>query len=451
MANLENISNIDKNNIDKDNIDKGNLILISDNATWNPNFYPGWKTGELHEISSKSGNIITISDKTINSFAINRSGDIKLIKPITVQINGISLNGPGDKLLCRGILLKYNKNSLIHNSKLQRCGKDEIVVEDSYKVSIENNIIGDNIYNGLGYGVVIADSTAYTNITSNFFYNCRHCVTIGGSGIMGQGRETTVNFNMFNDITGTQAVIDAHPISESYYIYYNIIYSPSLEGAIVTGSRKTKIIGNIIIGGLGIYLYNTTKSDFSLEINDNYMIDSRRIFNNENSLQISRIDIKNNTIIGDIWSIAALYNATSFNISGNIFNSKNNKEGQWGIYIKNSKNGKIFKNNISNSYYSGIMLESTNNTIISRNNLENYNNYGDLGESGIKLDNSSYNSIIGNILNKFGKGAYGISEIGTSDHNEISNNDLVKVGDITDNRIQSIGKNTNISNNKGYK
>jgi parallel beta-helix repeat protein len=439
---------------DASSASNGDLVLIYDNTIWNPTYYPTWKTGELHEISSISGNNITIADTTINSFSTAQSGSVKIIRPITVEINGITIKGPGSTYLCRGIWLHYNKNSVIRNGKFNKCGRDEIVIGDSYQVTVENNNIGDNIYTGLGYGIVVADSSAYTNIKNNYFYHCRHCITVGGAGVVGQGRDTTVSFNTFFDSNGTQAVIDAHPIAESYYIYNNTIYSPPLMGAIVSGARVTKIIGNTIIGGLGIYPYTTTKSPGSIiEISDNLLIDSRRVFNNENNMSIYQINIENNIMTGDaIWSITILSNAAKYIISGNKFSSTNKGTGQWGIYVGNSNNGTISNNTINNSYYSGIKLDSVNNTDILNNIITDYNNYGDSGEKGIGLINSSYNTIANNILKRSGDTAtYGIAETGTSDYNRIVNNNLNQVGTIISNRIQLVGSNTNLSNNQGYK
>lgn len=449
-----NIITLNKETMNNWNIMSGDLVLIYDNMIWNP-IYPEWKTGELHKISSISKssiwNNITITDGLINPYTVIEKGNVKLIRPITVEVNGITIEGPGNISICRGIYLRYNKNSVIRDGKFQKCGKEEIVIGDSYKVTVENNKIGDNIYNGFGYGVVVADTSAYTNITKNYFYNCRHCVTIGGIEELGQAREALVSFNTFDDNTGTQAVIDAHPIAESYYIYNNKIYSPPEQGAIVSGAKITKIKGNNIIGGLGIYSYKTTRSGFIIEIADNLLDNSRRIFNNENgNTTIYQIDIENNIIIGDtIWSIVSLYNATKFMISGNQFNSKNKGIGQWGIYVNNSQNGIISNNTINNSYYSGIYLNNVNNTNIYNNSVTDYNNYGDLGEKGILLKNSSNNTIANNVLKKSGDtGTYGIGEIGTSDFNELFDNNLREVGTINSNRIQIVGKNTKIRNNR---
>ena len=95
-------------------------------------------------------------------------------------------------------------------------------------------------------------------------------------------------------------------------------------------------------------------------------------------------------------------------------------------------------------------MNSVNNTNISNNIVTNYNNYGDFGENGINLVNSSYNTVSRNVLKRTGdKGTYGIAETGTSDYNRIFDNDLNQVGTINSNRIQRVGRNTNIMNNIG--
>lgn len=62
-------------------------------------------------------------------------------------------------------------------------------------------------------------------------------------------------------------------------------------------------------------------------------------------------------------------------------------------------------------------------------------NYGDFGEKGIMLVNSSYNTIVNNIIKRSGdRDTYGITETGTSDYNRILDNNLNEVGTIISNR-----------------
>lgn len=434
----------------------GDLLLIYDNTIWNPVMYPVWKTGELHEILSISGNTITISDRTINSFTIPNSGSVKLIRPTTVEINNIQINGANSTLDYRGIYLNYNKNSIIRNGKFQNNGLHEIAIRNSYNSTIENNIIGNNIMAGYGYGVSINDGSAYTNISKNYFYNSRHCIATGGYNKIGQPRDIIVIGNTFVDSTGTDGCLDAHPITESYYIYNNTIYSPASNWAVESGAKITKVVGNIIYGGYGAQI-NKPPSGYIFEVNDNKFINSKYLFKYYDLNDVpALISIKNNTITGNILSIAEIYNAKSFIISGNQFDSKNPNVGSHGILIKNSANGIISNNSIQNTYNSGLYLLNTKNTIISNNNVTNYNKHNSNSEYGIKIDNSSYNIISNNVLARWPDAfTYGIKEISGSDYNKINDNDLSNVGTdaIISQRIQLVGNISKelLKNNLGYK
>lgn len=379
----------------------GDLLLIYDNTVWNPTFNATWKTGELHEISSISGNTVTITDSTINTFTAAQSDSVILIRPITVEINGITVNGVDSSAAYEGLSLNYNKNSMVQNSKFQKNGLESLEVIDSYNTTIKHNNIGDNIFDGYGYGVAISDSSAYTTITNNYFYNGRHCITLGGHGVRGQPRDTMISFNTFADSQSgnAAAVIDAHPIAESYYIYNNIIYAPvgisSAYGIIHSGAKVTKIIGNRIIGGYGIRPAVTP--NFTMEIANNTFTDSKHIYHYWDSADSPKlISIKDNIIIGDVWAIADIYNATSFIISGNQFLSTNNDDKN-AIYLHSCTNGLISNNTINNG----------------------------------------------------GTIPYGIVESGASDYNRIYDNNLA--GIITaSHRIISVGTNTKIRKNAGY-
>ena len=435
----------------------GDLLLIYDNAIWTVN-YPTCKTGELHEISSISGNVITIEDSTINTFTMARNGSVILIRPITVTIDGIAINGVDQAADYSGIRLYYNKNSIIRNGKFQNNGDREIGIRNSYNTNVDNNIIGNSIMDGYGYGISVSDASAYTTISNNHFYNCRHCVTLGGYGVVGQSRDTTVIGNTFADSTGTDNVLDAHTMAESYYICNNIIYSPFDHYAIGSGAKITKVTGNMIIGGLGLVPGLATPSPgYTYIIEDNIFKNTRYIFRYWDTTDIvNQVSIKNNIINGDIYGIAILYNATSFIISGNQFDSAVINTGNWGIYINNSKNGLICNNVIHNAYKSGISLAAkSNNNIISGNMLTNYNTGNDKGESGIKITTSSYNTVSCNTLVRSpGINTYGIVESGSSDYSRIFDNDLSQVGDNSTvaQRVKTAGTNTAklLRNNLGY-
>lgn len=428
----------------------GDLMIIYDDAIWNPTDWPTYKTAELHEISSISGTTITIKDSTINTFATARHGIVRFIRPITVDIDGITINGPGGDVDGWGIGLYYTKNSVIRNSKFNNCGDTSINIDRSYYTIIENNIIGNNYMSGLGYGAALSGGSAYSIIRNNRFYKSRHAIATGFSGITsGTTRDNWVIENVFDNSDGTSHVIDSHN-AESYYIYNNTIYAPSDQYAISSNAKITKIIGNTIIGGYGIYPRGTCVSPgFDIEISDNKFINTQYIFRYGTSTDlIYRLNIQNNTMTGEIHAIAVVYNANHFNISGNQFDSVHTG-GEEVIYLLNSTKGIISNNIIRNAYPTVVRLGSASNYNLISNNIFVDWDTGNGSNSAILINDSSYNTISNNIFSKSGI-AYGPQDTGTSDYNRFLNNDLTAVGTVVANRFTIIGVNSQLKNNAGY-
>lgn len=430
----------------------GDLVLIKDNTVFNPTDFPNITNGELHEIASISGNTITLTDTTIESFTVSASGFVRLIRPITVEISNIKIVGGNSNDIYDGINLYYTKNSIVNNNTIKDNGEIGIQISNSYNTTIKNNVISDNILDGMGYGIEVLDASSYTTIINNYFSNCRHCISQGGGSGASGGipRETTIISNVFSDSIGTQDVIDSHAVSESIYIYNNTINSPSGYYAIGSGAKTTKIIGNTIIGGQGTRISGHIPSPIMYEVSDNAFIDSKFCFMYIGTLNLpNNIKITNNIIRGtNINGIVNLYNATLFTIYGNQFDAiSTSTSGNHAIYLNTCSNGIISNNIIHNAYDSGILVETLKNTIISANSIIN-----DIGtnssstEYGIRIDTgSTYNTISGNIIKKT---AYGLSELNLSNNNTIIDNDLSQVG-TAGYVIYTVGASTVTRNNTG--
>ncbi len=463
----------------------GDLIILKDSVPWNPIDYPLITKGELHEISSISGTIITITDSVIHPYTVANSGYIVLLKPITVIVDNITIIGGGSTLDYRGINLEVTKNSIIRNCNIQKNGLREIIVVNSYNTIIENNVIGNNVYAGFGYGISVGNASAYTTISKNYLYNGRHCIALGGGSGNAGGvpRDTTIIANTIADGNGsggstTHHAIDSHGCAESFYIYNNVIYSPIDDYAIRSGAKITKIICNTIIGGLGISERETSKSGipypgYILEINGNTLKNATRLYSgiidkliidNNNITSISNNYIvesganytkfSNNTVIGGNGINTRGYNLTPgyiFDIVDNMFIDSysifyGNNLGN--IYELNIKNN-IIKGNITGAmarfWYAntfnitgnqcdfdataiggfGIIAQNSGKGIISHNIIQNaYHNC-------IKLISINNTIISNNTILEWERrlySDYGVILIDSS-YNTVSNNTLIRTID----------------------
>ncbi len=421
----------------------GDLLNIYDDTIWNPDEYPINKTAELHEISSISGNNITIKDKTINTFATTKNGTVVLIRPITIEVRGININGPGATVEGFGIGLYYTKNSIIKDSKFQNCGWTSIQIERSYYPTVENNVIGDNnYYTNTGYGTSISAGTAYAIIRNNRFYNARHAIALGTSGIVnGVPRDIWVVGNIFDVSIGISSAIDAHN-GESYYIYNNTFYTN--DYAVQASTKITKFVGNTVIGGYGVRPRGSPPYATHWDISNNTFIDTAYIFRYSQATDIiDQLNIKNNTITGNINAITQAYNLKNFIISGNQFYSTK-ATGEEVIGILNSTKGIISNNIVRNASGTVIRLrQSSNYNLISNNQFLDWRS-----GSAILIQDSNNNTVSNNLLSA--TTSYGIQESGTSNYNRFLDNDLTAVGTIIANRISIVGINTQLKNNTGY-
>jgi len=346
------VSNLDIGD-GKGNVVPGDLVLVYDNAIWNPVDYPAWKTGELHKISYISGNTITFVDNMINSFSVTNGGSAILIRPITVELNGLTVVGvdyQGDYV---GLFLQYCIDSMIHNCNFHDNGWEEVNVINCYNTTIEYNSMSNNIYcgnspncpgqhnsGGDGYCIETGLASAYTLIQHNTFGWSRHCVATGGYPYAeGQARETMVQYNVFNNTIATNGIgdgishtVDCHQSAESFYVYNNVINSPTWEYAITSGSKITKIIGNTINGGQGCCIRGASPYRINYyEITNNAFTDSGYVFQGLPGDNINKLIIQNNIITGDgaidPWSmkknqsLTIAYNIQNLTITGNKFDA----------------------------------------------------------------------------------------------------------------------------------
>lgn len=433
---------------------EGDLILIYDDNGWAGN--PAYKIGELHEISSIYGNTISITDSTIfNPFLVSRNGSVRFIRPITVEIDGIIINGPDKTGISGnyyGPYLIYTKNSYIHNCTFQNNGYNEFNVDNCYNTVFENNIVGNALKAGLGYGLTITNGSAYTIIINNRFFSCRHAITHGIGNPPGQARETYIINNRFDTGTSSAWIIDSHG-SWSWYIYNNVINCPDGGAAIAGSVQITRIIGNTIIGGNGCGQNTGVLGPITFECSNNRFINTRYCFS-QGGIPLPtpyNLIIQNNVLIGDVWGIVHIRVATidTCNISDNRIDA--NRPIEAAILIEDCNNA-IISNNYMNNTTGGISIgkypsNSSNNNIVSNNIIANW--YAGSGNYGIVITNGNHNTISGNIL----KGTnYGIGVYTTSDSNRIFDNDVSQVtGSIKIYLNTPSTTNTTIKNNQGYK
>lgn len=257
--------------------DVGYLFKIYDDTIFNPADWPTAKTSELHYISKISGNNLYFDDVLLHQYQVLNNGQITRIYPSTYGFYGINFVGPSATEQHRGIILFYTSHSKIVDCSFSNLGESAIVLMNSYSTSILNCKIYNSNMEGLGYGISIADTSAYTRINNNDISACRHAITQGGSS--GQPRDTLISDNVIYASEGISSVIDAHGIVESMYINNNMIYSASTTYAIITGAKNTVIRDNVIYGNVCNTRNRITGIDILIE--GNYIMEDSVLYTDE--------------------------------------------------------------------------------------------------------------------------------------------------------------------------
>lgn len=234
---------------DASGVSADQLILIYDNAIWNPTNYATWKTGELHKVKSVSGNVITLVDTLVNAYTTANSAACKVASAPTVVFRDIVLESTNSTASGRGISLYFCKDSKIENCMITGFGLYAINLDECYNTTISHCTISKCEYSGYGYGICINDACAFIDIHANHIHSCRHCITHGGYGEIGQIRESLVRGNSLTGVADL-AVLDAHPVVESIIVSNNTIITPNTyDPNAYIGSKHAIITGNRFVGG----------------------------------------------------------------------------------------------------------------------------------------------------------------------------------------------------------
>jgi len=303
----------------------GDLILIYDSTLWTPagnSQYATWKIGELHEVSSVSGNIITFFDQTLHSYTTTNSASVIPIKPISVVIDGIQIEGSSPTENVCGIILKYVSHSKISNCKINNCGFYGIEIRDSLDVDIADCTISNCEYTGIGYGIETSNSTAMVDVHNNTISKCRHCIAASGGSGIGLTRDIKVDKNHIYG--GSSWPVDAHPVAESLYVSENEIYVP-WDCAVVSGAKHTVVENNNIFGGMGTGIRGVVNG-ITYEIRNNTFDGTGFIFSDDPGYEEyghtnDLVVIQGNTVKNATGSLCDITKAANVKIDGNYIDT----------------------------------------------------------------------------------------------------------------------------------
>jgi parallel beta-helix repeat protein len=324
----------------------GDLIIIYDDTIWNPwdaGQYKSIKTGEMHLVESVSGTTVTVKDPLLHSYSGSRKARVQFIRPVSVTMDGISILGGSNTGGYTGISMRYAVDSVVKNCHIKNCGNRGIYVMDCYETLIAQNTIEGSEKDGYGYGVNIHQSSAYTRIIGNHIEKCRHAITHGSyKAYPGVQRDTYIEDNFLS--ATVSHTVDAHPCTESMYIYNNeITHAHANKYLINNGARYCEVKGNYLHDGYGCRKRGDSKQD-SYIITGNTFENVDDCGDSTDRGSFKYFEFTDNECKNSPDYMVIIKNAASFRVSGNTCDGA---RGADAISAKNSSNGTIEGNTIN--------------------------------------------------------------------------------------------------------
>jgi len=411
----------------------GDWIRIRSEAIFQPRPHvtDPWnqKLGEIQQIKSIAGNVITLYERLLGSYALADTATVDKMNMLeNISIKNLRMIG-NPAAYQYGINITQAHNISIENVQFQDMVDRAANVTDCVGVQYHKNIIKRSNRASLGYGLAILNACRDINASKNHGYDCRHLITCGGDHTHGiQYNQVWAENTQSYDSQGS-GMFGPHPSADGLTIVNNIcngcslgyiaskntlvannnvqntdVTSPALwvaeagenvaiKGNIIQGiataiSIRThfggmQIDGNKIIctGSAGdaagiIVLYQSNKIKISK--NDISTLNSPITFVNTDGYEDSTdISIENNTISWvnngpGIFISGTTYNYNKVNISDNILTASGSPVG---IYVKkvdenNGVNSKItISNNKCHGGAVGITVKDSDKVSIDNNKI----------------------------------------------------------------------------------
>lgn len=322
----------------------------------------GQTAGEIQQIASVSGNIITLKEYLIGSYKTTDKATVDKVSMCeNLIIEDISIMGVPD-VPHTGIYISQAANVTIENVHIEDAFNIGICLHDVVGANVQNNTIKRSTREGYGYGFSVENASRDITGISNHFYDCRHGIDCGGDYNYGiQYNQVYIGNTMSYDwhVVG---MFGPHPTYEGLVCIGNVCTGCAL--GFFGGSRNT-IIGNIIKN------CQTTAGILLPEFSENTIVanNSIHVINNngvEIRSNLSNISVNNNHIKCDTAGAGVLVTENGSNIK--IKNNDINTPGK-GINVTTYSSTSAINdiilsgNNINTTTDPGIYIESANYTI----------------------------------------------------------------------------------------
>lgn len=410
-------------------------IFISSNSTWSSTVSATF--GEMARIKSIASLDVTLYAPVEYAYTTASTGKVnKLTFVENIKLVNVTAIGSGTGGNQFGLDFEMTRGVLLDGCEFYKFDNREAQFDRSANVTVRNCRLGRATETGLAYGLTFINGCHWVNVEGNFFENCRHGLSIGGTG--GVNRFITASNNTAYGCV--EAGLDAHPAADHVSFLNNKIWidnSVTVDGIIYQGANFI-CVGNEVYGAQRIGIYHQCATSGSSEPIQS-IITNNIVAGGADSFAILVATAETDTLIGVNISnntVRDYYNAikldadtasiAGFSITGNQYYEPTvggstvsgviRLENSTGMTLKHGViNGNVGRSSTTNA---AITLAADAAGDIEYVMLTGNSWYG--GNYGIRATNTNYINADGNIL--VGTTTAGVSIAGA---NSISSDNLV--------------------------
>jgi hypothetical protein len=362
---------------DASQVRQNDLIRIWKDVQWCPLDYPDQTTGELYMVKSVSGNTVTLNEPLLRAYNPSETVQVEIYRPTEVHIQNIRVQNVGATGVYEGLELRYCKDSSVTDCWFKDNGQASLRINTCFNVDVKDNEIYNSIHAGNGYGVSVADASAFVNIENNHIENCRHTIMSGTGDFKALNRNIVISNNiLIGGNIDSSHVIDAHPMTIDYTVTKNKIYPypGSKWVAFSDGTLQSVFSENEVYSGHGAVARRGNIHDGIHVIKDNYVENQGYLYGGIGSGVGDTLTIMNNTHNGGQQWYGVGLNTESFRnivISGNNFVNLRGR-GVDITFLINGVNLDISDNNFENIGREGVYINGnsfTNGPVKVQNNV----------------------------------------------------------------------------------
>lgn len=237
----------------------GNWIRIRSEALFHPrDAVWNQKIGEIQQIESIAGNVLTLKEKLFGSYLVSDTATVDLVTMReNIIIKDMKIIGPVG-VDHNGIYIPQAKNVLIDNVTFDDVFMSAVYLFDVVCASVTNTTVHRAYRTERGYGLAVSNASRDITASGNHYFNCRHAITCGGDNNYGIQYNQNYFGNTFSYDSKDQVMFGMHPSYNGLTVSGNTVSNGGLG---FFNGINTTVVGNTCLNSevWAIYLPAATE------------------------------------------------------------------------------------------------------------------------------------------------------------------------------------------------